>query len=103
MQGGTGMFFSAVFKAKARAALRQHWQTALLIALVVNLPTLLVQGIAAFTNSDPLLRAEDLMLQASVSSAAMNALPESLRDMLSEHLCIHYMKHHTRAFPFYSG
>ena len=78
------MFFSAIFKAKARAALRQHWQTALLIALIVNLPTLLVQGIAAFTNSDPLLRAQDLLLRASVGSMAMNDLPDSLRAMLSE-------------------
>ena len=78
------MFFSAVFKAKARAALKQHWQTALLIALIVNLPTLLMQGIAAFTNNDVIVRLEDLFLRASGNSAAMNALPEAVRAMLSE-------------------
>ena len=78
------MFFSAAFKAKARAALQQHWQTALLIALIVNLPSLLVQGISAFTNNDEMARLENMALQASGSAAAMNALPESVRSMLSE-------------------
>ena len=78
------MFFSAAFKAKARAALQQHWQTALLIALIVNLPSLLVQGISAFTNNDVMARLENMALQASGSAAAMNALPESVRRMLSE-------------------
>ena len=42
------MYFpSAYFRAKARAALKGHWQTALLIALVVNLPSLLMQAISA--------------------------------------------------------
>ena len=84
MQGGFNMFFSAAFKAKARAALQQHWQTALLIALIVNLPSLLVQGISAFTNNDVMARLENMALQASGSAAAMNALPESVRSMLSE-------------------
>jgi len=78
------MIFSAALRAKARAALRQHWQTALLIALIVNLPTLLVQGISAFTNSDVTLRLENLLLQASGNTAAMNALPDSIRAMLAE-------------------
>ena len=78
------MFFSAAFKAKARAALRQHWQTALLIALIVNLPSLLVQGISAFTKNDVTARLEDLVLQASGSTAAMNALPDAVLGMLSE-------------------
>ena len=78
------MFYSAVFKAKARAVLQQHWQTALLIALIVNLPSLLVQGIAAFTNTDPIIRLENLVLDASRSTAAMNALPDTVRAMLSE-------------------
>ena len=78
------MFFSAAFKAKARAALRQHWQTALLIALIVNLPSLLVQGISAFTKNDVTARLEDLVLQASGSAAAMNALPDAVLAMLSE-------------------
>ena len=78
------MFFSAAFRAKARAALRQHWQTALLIALIVNLPSLLVQGISAFTKNDVTARLEDMVLQASGSTAAMNALPDSVLGMLSE-------------------
>lgn len=78
------MLFSSVFKAKARAVLQQHWQTALLIALIVNLPSLLVQGIGAFTHSDPMLRLENLLMEASRSSAALNAFPESVRAMLSE-------------------
>ena len=78
------MLFSAAFRARARDALRQHWQTALLIALIVNLPTLLVQGIAAFTHNDVAFRLEELIFQASAGSAAMNALPETIRAMLSE-------------------
>ena len=78
------MFFSAAFKAKARAALQQHWQTALLIALIVNLPSLLVQGISAFTNNDVMARLENMALQASGSAAAMNALPDAVLSMLSE-------------------
>ena len=78
------MLFSAAFKAKARAALAQHWQTALLIALIVNLPSLLVQGIAAFTHNDLLTRVQDLLLKAYTSEAAMSALPDSLRALLSE-------------------
>lgn len=53
---------SGVFKAKAREALMNHWQTALLIALIVNLPTLLAQGIAVFTGNDIARRSEDLLI-----------------------------------------
>ena len=78
------MIYTAVFKAKARAVLQQHWQTALLIALIVNLPTLLVQGIAAFTNNDPLIRAETLLLNASLTANGASGLPEALRALFSE-------------------
>ena len=78
------MIYSSVYKAKAREALRGHWQTALLIALIVNLPSLLVQGIAAFTKNDPTLRLEDLLIRAAGNEAAMTALPDALRAMLSE-------------------
>ena len=44
---------SGFFKARARDALKGHWQTALLIALIVNLPELLAQGITVFTGNDP--------------------------------------------------
>ena len=56
---------SALFRAKARAALKGHWQTALLIALIVNLPSLLVQGIAAFTGNDLIARLETVIVTAS--------------------------------------
>ena len=56
---------SAFFRAKAREALKGRWQTALLIALVVNLPTLLVQGIAAFTGNDPVNRLQSLVVVSS--------------------------------------
>ena len=45
---------SALFRAKAREMLRGRWQTALLIALAVNLPGLLVQAVSAFSGVDPL-------------------------------------------------
>lgn len=78
------MIYSAAIKAKAREILRGHWQTALLIALIVNLPSLLVQGISSFTNSDLALRLQQLLLDASVSTAAYGALPDSVRALLSE-------------------
>lgn len=78
------MITSAIFKAKARAVLSKHWQTALLIALIVNLPSLLIQGIGTVTNTDPLTRVQLLMIEASSSTAAMNALPDALLKLLSE-------------------
>ena len=56
---------SGIFRKKAREALKGHWQTALLIALVVNLPTLLMQGISAVTGNDVTARLETLILTAS--------------------------------------
>ena len=78
------MLFSAVFRAKARAALKQHWQTALLIALVVSLPSLLVQGLAAYTHTDLMTRVEDLVLDVYVHPEAANSFTDSLRALLSE-------------------
>ena len=78
------MIYSALFRAKAREALRNHWQTALLIALIVNLPSLLVQGIAAFTNNDLIERLEKLALDAAVSEAAFDAFPDAVRALLTE-------------------
>ena len=78
------MILSAAIRAKARASLRGHWQTALLIALIVSLPSLLVQGIAVFTKNDLMTRLEDLILRAAESPAAMNALPGAVRAMISE-------------------
>ena len=60
------MYFpSSFFRTRAREALKGRWQTALLIALVVNLPTLLVQGVSAFTGNDPLNRLQALVISAS--------------------------------------
>ena len=78
------MIYSAAIRAKAREVLRGHWQTALLIALIVNLPSLLVQGVSAFTHTDLMLRLQQLLLDASVSPAAYSALPDSVRALLSE-------------------
>ena len=78
------MLLSAAFRAKARAALQNHWQTALLIALIVNLPSLLVQGIAAFTNNDLNGRLSELAYRASLSAEAMNAFQDSVGELLSD-------------------
>ena len=60
------MYFpSAYFRAKARAALKGRWQTALLIALIVSLPALLAQAITAFTGNDPLARLQGIYLAAA--------------------------------------
>ena len=56
---------SGFFRAKARDALKGHWQTALLIALIVNLPSLLAQGISVFTGNDPMDRLQAIMITAS--------------------------------------
>ena len=56
---------SGYFRKKALDALKGHWQTALLVALVVNLPTLLMQGFSAFTGNDPVTRLQTLIVTAS--------------------------------------
>ena len=56
---------SGFFKTKARDALKGHWQTALLIALIVNLPSLLAQGISVFTGNDPADRLQAVVIAAS--------------------------------------
>ena len=56
---------SGYFKAKARDALKGCWQTALLIALIVNLPGLLAQGISVFTGNDPMDRLQAVVITYS--------------------------------------
>lgn len=56
---------SGYYRAKAREALKGHWQTALLIALIVNLPTLLAQGVATFTGNDPIDRLQAIIIAAN--------------------------------------
>ena len=59
------LYPSVVFRMKARAALKGHWQTALLVALIVNLPTLLMQGFSAYTGNDLITRLQAVMVAAS--------------------------------------
>lgn len=66
------MMFASVYRAKARAALRNHWQAALIIALIVNLPSLLVQGISAFTGNDFTLRLYSMAMDLSASGKAVS-------------------------------
>ena len=56
---------SAYYRRKALAALKGHWQPALLVALIVNLPTLLMQGFSAFTGNDVLDRLQAFIISAS--------------------------------------
>lgn len=65
-------YTSGFWKRRARAALQNHWLTALLIALIVSLPSLLVQTAAAVTGNDLLGRLQELML--SSVSAGGNAV-----------------------------
>ena len=60
------------WKAIARAALKNHWQTAMLIALAVNLPSLLVQALASATGNDLMLRLQDALYSAMSPSGAVN-------------------------------
>ncbi len=69
------MYFpSSYFRLKAREALKGHWQTALLIALIVNLPQLVAQGLASFTGNDPTVRLQNIILTASRDGVLSNAL-----------------------------
>ena len=72
------------YRRKALAALKGHWQTALLVALIVNLPTLLMQGFSAFTGNDLIARLQNVIVTASrdgVMSPQM--LPDELRTVLN--------------------
>ena len=69
------LFFpSAIWKFKARAALKNNWQTGLLIALIVNLPSLLVQAVGSFTGYDLMLRIQNALNEA----VSAGSLPYSL-------------------------
>jgi len=65
---------SGYYRGKARAALKGHWQTALLICLIVSLPSLLTQGIAMYTGNDPMDRMQSLIVQASRDGVLSEAL-----------------------------
>lgn len=65
---------SGLFRMKARAALKGHWQTALLIALIVNLPILLMQAISAYTGNDAITRLQSVFIAASRDGVLTDAL-----------------------------
>jgi uncharacterized membrane protein len=56
---------SGYYRKKALDALKGHWQTALLIALIVNLPTLLMQGFSVFSGNDLTDRLQAVVVSAS--------------------------------------
>ncbi|MBQ9251052.1 MAG: DUF975 family protein [Clostridia bacterium] len=66
------IYSSGYWKMLARRALKEHWLTALLIALVVNLPSLLVQGIAAMTGNDLLTQVQELLYGSLSESGLVN-------------------------------
>ncbi len=69
------MFYpSAYYRKKALNALKGHWQTALLVALVVNLPTLLMQGLSAVSGNDMVSRLETVIITASRDGNFTNQL-----------------------------
>ena len=70
------MYYSpGVFRKKALTALKGHWQTALLIALIVNLPTLLMQGVSVFTGNDLMDRLQAVVVSASRDGIMTRELP----------------------------
>lgn len=73
------MFFSAIWKMKAREALKGKWLTGLLIALIVNLPSLLVQGISSFTGNSLQDKLTDLAISLQ-SATEVKALQETLNN-----------------------
>lgn len=56
---------SSYYRRKALAALKGCWQPALLVALIVNLPMLLMQGFSAFTGNDVVNRLQAVIVAAS--------------------------------------
>ena len=66
------LYSNAYWKSVARKALQGHWLTAMLIALVVNLPSLLVQGIAAVTGNDLGTRLAEILYSAVSSDGTIS-------------------------------
>lgn len=56
---------SGYYRRKALTALKGHWQPALLVALIVNLPTMLMQGFSMFTGNDLMDRLSAFVVSAS--------------------------------------
>ncbi len=60
------MYFpSGYFRKKALLALKGRWQPALLVALIVNLPTMLIQAFSAFSGNDLAERLQAFIITAS--------------------------------------
>ena len=75
---------SGLFRLKARTALKGHWQWALLVALIVNLPTLLMQGFSAVTGNDLLPRLQSVAVTASRDGVmSQSLLVKELNDILN--------------------
>ncbi len=67
------MNYSSFFlKQKARQALKGWWLTALLIGLVISLPSLLVQGAAVSTGYDLTTRAQEALLSSITEQGTLN-------------------------------
>ncbi len=66
------MYSSFYWKQKAREALRGNWQVALLICLVVNLPSLLTQGIASVTGYDFMTGLQKVIYASATQTGGMD-------------------------------
>ncbi len=66
------LYSSFYWKQKAREALRGNWQIALLICLVVNLPSLLTQGIASVTGNDLMVRLQQVIYASATQTGGMD-------------------------------
>ncbi len=66
------IYSSFYWKQKAREALRGNWQIALLICLVVNLPSLLTQGIASVTGNDLMVRLQQAIYASATQTGGMD-------------------------------
>ncbi len=66
------IYSSFYWKQKAREALRGNWQVALLICLVVNLPSLLTQGIASVTGYDLMARLQQVIYASATQTGGMD-------------------------------
>lgn len=75
---------SGYYRRKALAALKGHWQPALLVALIVNLPTMLMQGFSIFTGNDPMDRLSAFIVSSSRDGViSQQALLQEINTLLA--------------------
>ena len=75
---------SGYYRRKALAALKGHWQPALLVALIVNLPTMLMQGFSMFTGNDPFDRLSAFIVSSSRDGViSQQALLQEINTLIS--------------------